>query len=145
MGGIILALFLLVPGLMLNIHESRYLTVEETCQKLQAAIVENGWTSPAIRNMNEAMAKNGVTLERQVRVVELCKGAYAKDILSQNPELSTMMPCAFGVYEGNNKKIYISGMNTGFMGKFFGGYVARIMGGLVAGDEKRILKSVLRD
>jgi hypothetical protein len=35
-------------------------------------------------------------------------------------------------------------MNTGLMGKMFGGTIARVMGGKVSADEKAILGQVVR-
>ena len=132
-----------MPGMMLVTHQSRYDTVEETCIQLKAAIEENGWSCPAIRDMNLTMEKHGVTMERPVKIVELCKAEYAKDVLLTNPEVSTLMPCAWGVYKGDDGKIYISGMNMGLMGKMFGGNIAKVMGGSVSKDEARILERVI--
>ena len=129
--------------MMLATHQSRYDTVEETCIQLKAAIEKNGWSCPAIRDMNLTMEKHGVTMSRQVKIVELCKAEYARDVLSTNPEVSTLMPCAWGVYEGDDGKIYISGMNMGLMGKMFGGNIAKVMGDLVAKDEVRILERII--
>ena len=84
-----------MPSMMLVVHQSRYDTVEETCKQLKVAIEANGWRSPAIRNMNKDMAKHGVLMDRKVRIVELCNATYAKDILSTNPEVSTLIPCAW--------------------------------------------------
>ena len=132
-----------MPGMMLVTHQSRYDTVQETCIHLKAAIEENGWNCPAIRDMNLTMEKHGVTMKRPVKIVELCKAEYARDVLLTNPEVSTLMPCAWGVYEGDDGKIYISGMNMSLMGKMFGGNIAKIMGALVSKDEARILERVL--
>ena len=108
-----------MPSMMLTVHQSRYSTVEETCAALKEAIEANGWRCPAVRDMNASMAKEGVTMQRAVRLVELCKAGYANDVLASNPEVSTLMPCAWGVYEGADGKILISGMNMGLMGKMF--------------------------
>jgi uncharacterized protein (DUF302 family) len=132
-----------MPGMMLVTHRSRYDTVEETCIQLKAAIEENGWNCPAIWDMNLTMEKHGVTMERPVKIVELCKAEYAKDVLLTNPEVSALMPCAWGVYEGDDGKIYISGMNMGLMGKMFGGNIAKVMGGSVSKEEARMLGSVI--
>ena len=137
--------WLLMPGMMIVTHQSRFDTVNETCLKLRAAIEAEEWSSPPIRDMNKTMGKHGVAMERQVKVVELCKMAYAKDVLRTNPEVSTLMPCAWGVYEGDDGKIYISGMNMGLMGKMFGGNIAKIMGGLVSKDEARMLGRVIHE
>lgn len=133
-----LAGWLAMPKLMLTTHESRF-DIEDTCERLRGAIETNGWKCPAVRNMNQSMEKEGVTLESQVRIVELCRADYAKDVLITNPEVSTLMPCAFGVYTKGGKT-YVTGMNMGLMGKMFGGNIAAVMGGKVAADEKAILK-----
>jgi uncharacterized protein (DUF302 family) len=90
------------------------------------------------------MAKHQVVHESPIRIVELCKAPYAHEVLSEKPELATLMPCAYGVYEGADGKVYISAMNVGLMGKMFGGVVARVMGGQVAHDEHNILQRVAR-
>ncbi len=139
-----LAVVLAMPRMMLVVHESRYATVDETAAKLKEAIESNGWNCPMVRNLNASVAKEGGNLSRQVRIVELCKAAYAEEVLASRPDVSTLMPCAFGVYEGEQGKIFISGMNTGLMGKMFGGVVAKVMGGAVAADEQRILAAVVK-
>ena len=136
--------WLAMPKMMLVTHKSRYQSVEETCQQLKAAVEANGWSCPAIRDMNMTISQKGIQMDRRVMIVELCKAQYAKDVLSTNPEVSTLMPCAWGVYQGNNKNIYITGMNMSLMGKMFGGNIARIMGGSVAVDEKQMLKNVIK-
>ena len=137
--------WLSMPGMMLVVHQSRYESVEETCKQLVIAIEANGWKSPAVRNMNKSIAKYDIQMDKQVRIVELCNAKYAKDVLTTNPEVSTLMPCSWGVYEGTDGKIYISGMNMGLMGKMFGGNIAKVMGESVAKDEKRMLKEVIRE
>jgi len=119
-GGVffVLSVYAFMPSLMISVHESRYVTVDETCEQLQKSVELNGWVSPGIRDMNASIAKSGVEMSRKVRLVELCKGTYARDVLTTNPEVSTLMPCAWGVYEGDNGKVYISGMNMGLMGKY---------------------------
>lgn len=134
-----------MPGLMLVVHESRYDTVEETCEQLAKAIEANGWVSPGVRDMNASMAKHGVEFDRPVRIVELCKAEYAQDVLGTNPEVLTLMPCAWGVYEGADGKVYITGMNMGLMGKMFGGNIAKVMGGSVSKDEARMLHDVIAE
>ena len=134
----LLAVGLLMKPLMLTTHASPY-GVEETCQRLKASIEANGWRCPAIRDMNAAIEKEGLSLKVPVRIVELCKAAYAQDVLETNPEVSTLMPCAFGVYEQDGQ-VYVTGLNTGLMGKLMGGNVARVMGGGVAADEAKIME-----
>lgn len=129
--------------MMLTTHESRYDTVDETCLNLKSAIEENGWSCPAIRDMNLTIEKHGATLERRVKIVELCKATYARDVLTTDPEVSTLMPCAWGVYEGDDGKVYITGMNMGLMAKLVGGNIAKIMGGPVSAEEEKMLQQVI--
>lgn len=132
-----------LPGMMLEVRESPYDTVEETCDRLAAAIEEKGWSNQAIRNMNKSMAKHDVQMDRPVRVVELCNASHAKTVLNAHPEVSTMMPCAWGVYEDEDGAVYVSGMNMGLMGAMFGGTIADVMGDVVAREEGEMLEEAL--
>ena len=137
--------WLVIPSMMIVKHQSRYDSIEKTCNRLKATIEANGWSCPEIRDMTQAVAKHGVHMDEQVKIVELCHATYAKDILTTNPEVSTLMPCAWGVYKAKDGKVYISGMNMGLMGKMFGGNIAKVMGRAVAKDEKQMLKDIIRE
>ncbi|MBN2711725.1 MAG: DUF302 domain-containing protein [Planctomycetes bacterium] len=134
-----------MPSMMLTTHYSKYDSIDETCEKLKEAIEQEGWSCPAIRDMNKSMEKYGVHHDGQVRIVELCKAEYADDILNTNPEVSTLMPCAWGVYKDKQGRVCITGMNMGLMGKMFGGNIARIMGGSVAAEEHRMLAKIAKN
>jgi uncharacterized protein (DUF302 family) len=135
------AVWKLMPGMMIVEHQSRF-GFDETVSKLVGAVKAGGWSVPKVRDMNKTMAKHGVVMKRRVKIVEMCKAPYAKDVLSTDPQVSTLMPCAVGVYERGGK-VYLSGMNMGLMGKMFGGNIARVMGDKVAGEEQAMLKSVV--
>jgi hypothetical protein len=94
--------------------------------------------------MTESIRQQGGQLNREIQVVELCKASYAQDILSTNPEVSTLMPCAWGVYKDESGRVMISGMNMGLMGRLFGGNIARVISGQVAVDESAILAHVIQ-
>lgn len=134
-----------MPGMMLTTHVSRFATVEETCQAIQDVVAANkaGWVSPGTRSMTSSINKQGVAFTKDIRIVELCNAQYAADILTTNPEVSTLMPCAWGVYQGEDGKVRITGMNMSLMAKMFGGNIAAVMGGSVAEDEHEILKAVV--
>lgn len=146
-GGFIVAMTLmlaLMPSMMIVEHESKYATVDETTEALAKSIKANGWSvAGKIRNMNKTIQKHGMNFDREVRIIELCKAKYAKDMIATNPEISTMMPCAWGVYEKDGK-IIISAMNMGLMGKIFGGNIAKVVGEYVANDEHKILSAVIK-
>lgn len=139
-----LAVWKFMPRLMIVVHESRYADVDVTCAELSKAIQAAGWNSPATRNLNKTLAAQGVELATPVRIVELCQANYARDVLTTNPEMSTLMPCAWGVYRGADGKVYIAGLNVGLMGRLFGGNIAQVMGRQVATDEAKMLRDVIR-
>jgi uncharacterized protein (DUF302 family) len=131
-----------MPSLMLTVHESRFATVDETCAALRASIEANGWFCPAVRDMNRSMAKQGVQMDEPIRIVELCNATHARAVLQTDPHVSTLMPCAWGVYERGGK-VWIAGMNMSLMGRMFGGNIATVMADRVAPDERRILEPVI--
>ena len=85
------AVWTVMPSLMLQVHESRFADVDTTSQELKKAAEAAGWSVPAIRDMNASMAKQGVQHESPVRIVELCNAPYAHEVLSDNPEVSTLI------------------------------------------------------
>lgn len=133
-----------LPRHTMALHESVYPDVDRTCAALKPAIEAQGLQCLGIRNMNQSMAKYGVHLERQVRVVEFCRADYAHDMLKETPEVCTLMPCTFGVFQGHAGRVYISTMNQQMMSTLSGSAIARVMGERVANDEAAILKTVAR-
>ena len=137
-----LLVYAVMPGMMIKTYRSPA-GVEETVKTLNGALDEQGWSSPGTMNMNKSMAKHGVELKPEVRVVQLCKPEYARSVLKTDRYVASLMPCAIAVWEGDDGNTYVSKMNTGLMGKLFGGNIAEVMGGHVAGDEHAILQEVL--
>jgi len=135
------AVWTFMPGMMLQVRRSE-LSFDETVSRIQEAIPRQGWIVTGTRDMQKSLAKHGRTLDRRVKIIELCQADYASEILAGHRELSAMMPCAIAVYEGDDGRTYVSKMDTGLMGRMFGGKVAEIMGRSVARDEKAILSSV---
>ncbi|MFO8012080.1 MAG: DUF302 domain-containing protein [Phycisphaerae bacterium] len=133
-----------MPGMMIVTRPSR-LGFEETVQAIQKGIKEQGWSSPATLDLNKSLARHGVTLDPQVRIIQLCQPEYAKDVLTTDRYVASLMPCAIAVYESDDGRVCVSKMNTGLMGTLFGGNVAEVMGGKVAKDERAILDAVVAD
>jgi uncharacterized protein (DUF302 family) len=133
-----------MPKAMIVTHESR-LGFDETVQAIEDSIKEHGWSSPGTMNLNKAMAKHNVELGPQVRVISLCKATYAKDVLTTDRYVSSLMPCRISVWQGDDGKVYVSKMNTGLMGKLFGGNIAKVMGEAVGKDEEAILDGIIRN
>ncbi|HOF42038.1 MAG TPA: DUF302 domain-containing protein, partial [Candidatus Hydrogenedentes bacterium] len=136
-----IAVVLLLPRLMLITQKSA-LGFDETVALLEQAIPENGWSSPGTVDLCASMQKHGVACPRRVKVVQMCQPSYAKDILATDPHVSCLMPCSVGIWENEDGSVYFSKMNTGLMGRLFGGNVARVMGGMVSKDERHILKGI---
>jgi len=129
--------------LMVVVHESSK-GFDDTVAAIEQAIRENGWASPGTVDMNASMAKHGVEFKPRVKLVKLCKADYAASVLQTDRHLACLMPCTMAVYEGDDGKAYVSKMNTGLMGRLFGGTVAQVMGGHVTEDEARMLENIVR-
>jgi uncharacterized protein (DUF302 family) len=139
-----LMMFTTMPSLMIVTHESAH-GFDETVAALEKSIAEHGWVVSTVSDMNKSMAKHGVEFGPRVKLVKLCKPEYAKSVLTTDRHVSTLMPCSFAVWEGDDGKVYLSKMNMGLMAKMFGGNIAKVMGGNVARDEKAMLASIVKD
>ena len=137
-------IWVLMPSMMILTQESK-LGFDETVAALETSIEGNDWTVSGTIDMNKSMAKHGVEFKPRVELVKLCKAEYAQSVLATDRYISVMMPCTFGVWEGDDGKVYVSKMNMGLMAKMFGGNIAKVMGGHVAEDEERILDGLLID
>lgn len=137
--------FTAMPSLMIVTAEST-LGFNETVEALEKRITEQGWVISGDKpiDMNQSMAKHGVTFTPRVKLVKLCKADYAKSVLTTDRHVSTMMPCTFSVWEDDDGKVYLSKMNMALMAKMFGGNVAKVMGGPVVEDEEKILAGLLK-
>jgi uncharacterized protein (DUF302 family) len=137
--------FTVMPSLMIVTSESK-LGFDETVAALEKRIAEQGWVISGGQpmDMNKSMVKHGVTFEPRVKLVKLCKPEYAKNVLTTDRHLSTMMPCTFSIWEGDDGKVYLSKMNMALMAKLFGGNVATVMGEQVVHDEEKMLQDLLR-
>ena len=75
--------------------------------------------------------------------VHACHPQYASDVLSADRHVACLRPCSIAVWEADDGKVHVTKMNTGLMGKTFGGNIAAVMGNKVARDEAAILEAVL--
>ena len=132
-----------MPSVMILSRESQ-LGFDETVLALQKSIEARGWVVSGVVDMNKSMAQNGVELGPRVKLVKLCKPEYAKSVLTTHRHVSTMMPCTFGIWEGDDGRVFVSKMNMRLMAKMFGGNVARVMGEQVAEDEEKILAGITK-
>ena len=132
----------LMPRMMIVTRQSR-LGFDETVERLSANIGgADGWTLQSVWDMNQSMAKHGVDFPRKVQKLNLCNAGYASEVLASERWASSLMPCGIAVWEDDSGGVWVSKMNTGLMGKLFGGVIARVMGGRVAADESRMMEGV---
>jgi uncharacterized protein (DUF302 family) len=129
-----------MPKMMIHEKESP-LGYKETLQHLERTITESGWIISRTLDLQNSMTKQGKTIP-PVTLLKICQADYADQILNTDDAMyvSVMMPCGIAIYQKSDGKTYVSTMNTGLMGRLFGGVVATVMGGPVAADEARFLE-----
>ncbi len=139
-----IVLFTAMPSLMIVTRKIK-LEFDETIAALEKQIPKHGWVISGDQpiDMNKSLAKHGVTFKPRVKLLKLCKAEYAKSILTTDRHVSTMMPCTFSVWDGDDGKVYLSKMNMALMAKMFGGNIAKVMGKKVVHDEEKILQGLL--
>lgn len=101
---------------------------DQTVELIKAAAEKDGWSVPAIHDLQQSIAKSGKHV-RPVKVIEICKPAYSGQMLELNDEriISVMMPCRISVYEKNDGKVYVSLLNSASMTAGMPDNIARIM------------------
>ena len=137
-----IAVVLMMRSRMIVHRKSRY-GFEDTVSRVERAIEEAGWVLAASKRFNENLARHGVSFAPRIQLISLCRAEYAESVLRDSRHMACLMPCTFAVYEADDGSVRISKMNTGLMGRVFGGTVARIMGGKVGPEETRILQDIV--
>jgi uncharacterized protein (DUF302 family) len=140
--GILLAgitMVYVMPKIMIHEKESP-LGYTETIQHLESTITSNGWIISRTLDLQKSMDKQEKNIP-PVTLLKICQADYADQILNTDDAMyvSVMMPCGIAIYQKSDGKTYVSTMNTGLMGRMFGGVVAKVMGGPVAADEEQFL------
>ncbi len=137
-----IAVVLIMRSKMIVHRKSRY-GFEDTVSRVERAIEKAGWVLAGSKRFNESLAKHGVNFAPRIQLISLCRAEYAEGVLRGSRHMACLMPCTFAVYEADDGSVRISKMNTGLMGRVFGGTVARIMGGKVGPEETRILQDIV--
>ncbi|OYT29465.1 hypothetical protein B6U98_02285 [Thermoplasmatales archaeon ex4572_165] len=112
--------------LMINEHKSKFNTIEETVQAIydgvdafntahSEEIEEIGaWSVIDILNVTDKIVAKHPEFSdmKETKILSLCNAKIAYDMLGEDGrrKISTMMPCAIGVYEKSDG-IYISGFD----------------------------------
>lgn len=122
----------IMPRLMVSETQSP-MGYEETLARLQNNVTNSGWQVSTLMRLDKSLAKEGKTV-LPVSSLKICHPDHADTVLKDDNArfLAVMMPCSIAVYEKADGKTYVSMMNSGLMGKMFGGTAAEVMGGAVA-------------
>src|SRR3989338_2577665 len=81
------------------------------------AVEQKGWALFQIYDIKERLAVKGFT-QKPLKIIEICSGKYANQLLNKNRLISLCMPCKINVLEEDGK-VKIIGMNPKIMSKFF--------------------------
>lgn len=132
--GVVIALLAgmsIMPKLMLAETQSP-LGYEETITHIHHQVTNAGWKVSALMRLDKSLAKEGKSV-LPAASFKICQPDYAEQVLQDDHArfLSVLMPCSIAVYEKADGKTYISTMNSGLMGRLFGGTAAEVMGGPV--------------
>ncbi len=94
------------------------LGIDEAVAALEAAAASEKFGVVGFHHLNETMAKKGITMERQVRIVEMCQPNIAKEVVTMEPEISSALPCRVSVYERDGKNWLCTIKPTAMLGMF---------------------------
>ena len=143
--GIVLTAFIIwnvMPGMMLDVHQSKF-GFDVTVDAIEEKATNSGWKIPKTYRIDKSLEKAGYNIKR-IHVFSLCKPEHAYEVLrkDENKKVAAMMPCRISVFETENGKVHITGMNIGLMGSMFGGDVGKTMK-KVSKEEEKILNDVV--
>jgi uncharacterized protein (DUF302 family) len=79
--------------------------LEQVCQDLEKAVINNKFGVMTIHDLNETMKKKGVEFSRPCRIFEVCNPHQAKKVLEKNMDLSSFLPCRISVFTEGGKVI----------------------------------------
>jgi uncharacterized protein (DUF302 family) len=140
-----LAVWTLMPKLMIKVYPSR-LSVDETAAAVEQAALGKNWKVPKIYDIQKTLKDSGLSDMTPLKIVSLCQPQHAYNILTPNDRdkvVTAIMPCRVAAYQGNDGKVYIAEMNMGLMSRMFGGNIARVMSA-VAAEEKEMIEPLIR-
>lgn len=89
----------------LVLTRSSALPLETVCQRLVEVAPRHKFGVLATHNLREKMESKGVPFSRECRVIEVCNPRQAQEVLSQEIQISTALPCRISVYEEGGRTI----------------------------------------
>lgn len=117
----------LMQKMMFKTYTSKF-GFDETVKKLHENALNNGWTIPDVRNLQQEYVDSGIKEMTQLKVLYFCnsQGGYSIIKNDEKKAMSVMMPMGVSVYEKKDGSVEIAAMNIG------------MMGGMVSGEAKEV-------
>lgn len=78
-------------------------SVEETISLMQEKISNYKFGILHIHNIKETLISKGVDFKEECQVLDVCNPNFANELLSNDMNISTIMPCKISVYSKNNE------------------------------------------
>ncbi|QSR86475.1 DUF302 domain-containing protein [Candidatus Methylacidiphilum infernorum] len=89
---------------MLITYESKK-SIEELRKALEANALEKNFGVMAVHDISKTLENKGFPLRYPCLILEICSPRFAQQVLEQNPEVSTALPCRIALYEYNSHRI----------------------------------------
>ena len=147
--GILISLFALGLGgyfgvqHLMVVETKSPLGFEATVNAITEAAESQNWKIPKVYRLCKSLEKENININ-PVAVIELCKPAYAAELLSHDDTrlVSSFMPCRISVYEKKDGSVIVSRMNTSLVSRIFRGKISEVMM-LATRETKSILGQAL--
>lgn len=138
-----LVVWMVMPSMMLSISPSS-MSLNETVVAIEQSALNRGWMVPKVYDLQASLTKAGHADARPMKILSICQPDHAYAILSEddNRQVTAMMPCRIGVFEGDDGQVYVAQMNIGLMSKMFGGTIEKVME-QVAAEEHEMLQGIV--
>ncbi len=118
----------LMQKMMFKTYTSKF-GFDETVDKLHDNALNNGWTIPDVRNLQQEYIDSGLKEMTRLKVLYFCNSQGGYTIL-QNDEkkaMSVMMPMGVSVFEKKDGSVEIAAMNLSMMGGMFSSEVKEVL------------------
>lgn len=118
----------LMQKMMFKTYTSKF-GFDETVDKLHDNALNNGWTIPDVRNLQQEYIDSGLKEMTRLKVLYFCnsQGGYSIIQNDEKKAMSVMLPMGVSVYEKKDGSVDIAAMNIGMMGGMFSGEVKEVL------------------
>ena len=90
---------------------------DEAVISVRKAVENKGWVVFQVYDYKEILAVKGFK-QKPLKIIEICSGKYANQLLNKNRLISLCMPCKINVLEEDGK-VKIIGMKPTIISQFF--------------------------